>query len=149
MWKLVHNAGHKTALTFYYEPSPGAGYDMVGWAANLAKGLPDMAAGLDYILVSYYETDNNDVRPTLAEWETLFTSLHNDFPNAKFGFGEIGLDNPVTSGTLSQAESIMAYYYGLQPVIPGATWVGGDFWWYWAEDYDNASLDTTLKSIVP
>jgi hypothetical protein len=144
MWKLVHAAGHKTALTFYYEPSPGSGYDMVGWAKNLATSLPDMAAGLDYIFVSYYEVDNGNVRPTQAQWTTLFSSLHADFPNAQLGFGEVGLSNPVTSSTLSQGDSILSYYYGLKPSVPG--WVGGDFWWYWAED--ESKVDGALSTII-
>ena len=33
-----------------------------------------MATGLDKVLISYYETDNNKIRPTLAQWTTLFQS---------------------------------------------------------------------------
>jgi hypothetical protein len=144
MWQLVHAAGKQTELTFYYEPSPSSGYDMVGWAQHLAAAFPDMAAGLNEAFVSYYEVDNGNVRPSLATWTSLFGSLHQSFPNAKLGFGEIGLDNPVTSGTLSQAENIMDYYYGLQPAVPG--WVGFDGYWYYAEDA--SAIEPTLYKIV-
>jgi hypothetical protein len=131
-WQLVRAAGKKTALTLYYEPSQTvtAGYDMVPWAT---QNIPsDMKAGLDYVLVSYYESDNENVRPTLAQWTAIFQQLQAIFPNSYLGFGEVGIDNPATSATLAQAESIMKYYYTLTPQVQN--WVGGFFWWYFAED---------------
>jgi hypothetical protein len=162
LYTLAHAAGKKTALTFYYEPSPGTNYDMVGYAAHLAAAFPTtMKTGLDYVLVSYYEVNNGNVRPALTGptgWNALFASLHTSFPNAKLGFGEIGLSCPFgftgnncnTAGgpNLATTEGIANYYGTLPVVVSGATWVGGDFWWYWAEDYTNAGIETTLKSIV-
>ncbi len=134
-FSAVKAAGGKTEMTLYYEPPQTVtpGYDMIPWEENTANVPSDMHAGLDYVLVSYYETDNNGIRPTQAQWNVLFSQLAADFPNAQIGFGEIGMDNPATSSNLSQAENIMQYYYGLQfPAIP--RFVGGDFWWYFAED---------------
>jgi hypothetical protein len=147
-WQLVRAAGRKTALTLYYEPSQTVtpGYDMIPWAqANIPS---DMAAGLDYVLVSYYETDNNHIRPTLAQWTTIFQGLEAIFPNSYLGFGEIGMDNPATSSTLSTAESIMSYYYVLKPAVQN--WIGGFFWWYFAEDCVPTSkpLWSLLDSLV-
>ena len=109
-----------------------SGYDMVPWTEANFASLPDMASGLSKVLVSYYETDNDNIRPTLAEWTTLFQSLATIFPNASLGFGEVGMDKPATSATLSQAESIMTYYYTLRPGVP--SWWGGYFWWNAQED---------------
>ena len=163
MFTLAHNAGKKTALTFYYETSPGTGYDITGWAARLALSFPTMASGLDYVLISYYEVDNGNTRIAASTgcpqcWNTIFTALHTDFPNAKLGFGEIGLDCPYgltgsncsnTGGpNLATTEDIMQYYMKLNVTVSGATWIGGDFWWYWGEDYANSSLEPYLKAIV-
>jgi hypothetical protein len=147
-WQLVRAAGKKTALTLCYEPAQTvtAGYDMVPWAT---QNIPsDMAAGLDYVLVSYYETDNQGIRPTLAQWTTIFQQLQAIFPNSYLGFGEIGMDNPATSTTLAQAESIMRYYYALTPAVQN--WIGGFFWWYFAEDCVPSStpLWSVLDSVI-
>ncbi|MBV8147783.1 MAG: hypothetical protein JO092_01685 [Candidatus Eremiobacteraeota bacterium] len=145
-WKVVSAARKATVLTLYYEPprTVTAGYAMIEWARRNFAALPDMANGLDYVFISYYETDNDDIRPTPAQWSQLFGELHVIFPNAQLGFGEVGLDCPLGKTgrhcghpTLAQAESIMRYYYRLVPHLPvGARWAAGDFWWYAAEDFE-------------
>ena len=149
-WKLVASAGKQSALTLYYEPSQTVtnGYDMVTWAQKNFASLPDMANGLNKVLISYYETDNANVRPTLAQWTMIFQGLRAVFPNAAFGFGELGIDNPATSSTLAKAQSIMSYYYSLKPSV--SNWCGGGFWWYSAEDLVPYSkpLFTLLQSLV-
>jgi hypothetical protein len=107
-----------------------------------------MALGLDQVLVSYYEVDNNNVRPTLAEWTTIFQGLQTVFPNASLGFGEIGLSTPVTSATLPCAQNIMSYYYTLKPSV--SKWWGGFFWWYGQQDLVPTSqpLFALLKSSI-
>ncbi len=147
-WQLVRAAGKKTALTLYYEPAQTvtSGYDMVPWAA---QNIPsDMKAGLDYVLVSYYETGNQGIRPTLAQWTTIFLQLQAIFPNSYLGFGEVGMDNPATSSTLAQAESVMSYYYSLKPAVQN--WIGGFFWWYFAEDCvpNSTPLWSVLNSVI-
>jgi hypothetical protein len=147
-WQLVRAAGKKTAMTLYYEPPQTVtdGYDMIPWAqANIPT---DMAAGLDYVLVSYYETDNQSIRPTLAQWTAIFQQLQAIFPNSYLGFGEVGMDNLATSSTLAQAESIMQYYYSLTPQVQN--WIGGFFWWYFAEDCVPTSkpLFALLNSLI-
>jgi hypothetical protein len=149
-WKLVKAAGKKAALTLYYEPSQTvtSGYDMVTWAQKNFASLQDMAQGLDKVLISYYEVDNDNVRPTLGQWTTIFQGLQTVFPNASLGFGEIGLDNPATSSTLAKAQDIMSYYCGLKPNVPN--WWGGGFWWYGQEDLVPTSkpLFTLFKSLI-
>jgi hypothetical protein len=107
-----------------------------------------MKAGLDYVFVSYYEVDNANIRPSPEQWDALFQSLQTVFPNAKLGFGEIGMDNPVTSSDFAQAQGIMRYYYGLRPNV--RHWAGGDFWWYFAEDCvpTTQPLLATLESLT-
>src|ERR1019366_8832887 len=50
---------------------------------------PAVRAGLDYVLLSYYEGDCRGVRPSAATWTAYFQQLHALYPNALLGFGEI------------------------------------------------------------
>jgi hypothetical protein len=155
-YREVHAAGGASALTLYYEPPQTVtpGYEMVTWAQKNFASLPDMATGLNYVLVSYYEVDNKNIRPTQAQWSTIFTQLHAIFPNAKLGFGEIGLNRPFdkqSKYTLAHVEGIMDYYYTLAPALPrGTQWAGGEFWWYAAEDFEPTTrpLYAYFRSIV-
>ena len=51
---------------------------------------------------------------------------------AVLGFSEVGLDDAATHSTLSQAASIMNYYYSLPITLP--YYIGFYGWWYGAED---------------
>jgi hypothetical protein len=133
MYNTVISAGESPAITLYYEPpqTVTSGYNMIPWEETYIPAA--MHNGLKYVFVSYYETDNDNFRPSRTEWDAIFKRLAADFPNAKVGFGEIGMDNPVGSGTLVKAENIFRYYQGLSfPDIPRYTRAG--FWWYGAED---------------
>jgi hypothetical protein len=148
-WKAMRAAGAATALTLYYQPpqTVSRGYDMIPWAQNNFAALSDMADSLTYVFISYYETDNRGIRPTVQQWSQLFTQLHAIFPNAELGFGEVGMDCPVGSHrlkcrrqTLALAESIVQYYYTMTPALPpGTQWALGGFWWYAAEDFEPTS----------
>jgi hypothetical protein len=92
-----------------------------------------MHSGLRYVLVSYYESGNRNIRPTHAEWTSIFHTLAHDFPNASIGFGEIGMSHPISQQSLAKAEDIFSYYQTLSfPNVPSYTRAG--FWWYSAED---------------
>jgi hypothetical protein len=88
--------------------------------------------GLDYVFLSYYEDDCKGIRPGRAAWTRYFEQLHALYPHARLGFGEIGMNAPATSRTIRRAASLMRYYYGLPIRLP--YFVGGYFWWYYAED---------------
>jgi len=86
-YDIVKTQGKTAELTLYYnkdcwsQPSN----EMFTWAQ---KNIPDrMKQGLDYVLVSFYEDDCNNIKP---DWQQVFSQLHNMFPNAKIGFGETG-----------------------------------------------------------
>ena len=122
-YDLVKARGGRTALTLYYNedcwtyPSE----EMFTWAdANIPA---DMKQELDYVLVSYYEEDCNNLRP---DWPTVFERLAAMFPNSKIGFGETG-----TSIDADKADTINRYY-PLQ--IDQPNYIGGYFWWYFKED---------------
>jgi hypothetical protein len=68
-YKVVTRAGGRTALTLAYEPgcAGGASHDMWTWAV---RNIPAaMKQGLDYVLISYYEEDCGNYRPTQAQWD--------------------------------------------------------------------------------
>lgn len=112
-----------TALTLYYNEDCWSSPDneMFAWAeANVPQSMRD---GLDYVFVSYYEDDCNDLQP---DWPSVFTQLAQMFPDAKLGFGECG-----TLDGGAKAEFVMRYY-GTQ--IDEPSFVGGYFWWYFLQD---------------
>jgi hypothetical protein len=133
MYRAVSQRGYRTALTLYYQPPKTVtrGYDMISWEERYVPA--SMRAGLDYVFISYYETDNAGIRPAPSRWDALFRRLAIDFPNARVGFGEIGMDKPIDAASLSKARSIFGYYQGLEfGDVPRYTRAG--FWWNAAED---------------
>jgi hypothetical protein len=128
-YDLVKAAGGRTELTLYGCSDAGASYDMINWVkANVPSR---MLTGLDYVLVSYYEGDCGSTR---TDWQSAFDQLRQLFPTAALGFGEVGaVDRNGNSLTdPSVAGPYLQKYYGMPITTPG--YVGGCFWWYFAED---------------
>jgi len=128
---LVKAAGGRTELTLYGCSDSGAEYDMITWVqANVPARL---LTGLDYVLVSYYEGDCGAPR---TDWTGAFQQLRALFPTAGLGFGEVGYvdgsGNDIAPADEASASSYLQRYYGMQVPVPG--YVGGHFWWYFAED---------------
>jgi hypothetical protein len=149
-YRIVHRAGRPTALTLYDDIGCGDGPGEQGpvrWSrSRLGTGL---RSGLDYVLLSYYETQCHDRRPSAAAWTELFRRLHALFPNARIGFGEIGLPKRATSGTRATARSIIRRYYRLDLHLPYV--FAGCFYWYFAEDmvpWRRSPLYPTLRRAV-
>jgi hypothetical protein len=134
MYDIVNRQGLATELTLYYQVPQWVtpGYDMIAWERRYVP--PSMHQGLRYVLVSYYEAGNYGARPTVAQWDKIFTQLAADFPNATVGFGEIGMAAPIAdSATLADAQNIFSYYMAIAP--PGVKrFTRAGFWWYAAED---------------
>ena len=82
-----------------------------------------MVQNLDYVFVSYYEDDCNDLQP---DWPVVFKRLAEKFPKSKIGFGEVG-----TLNKANKAEFINRYY---KLKITEPNYVGGYFWWYYKQD---------------
>lgn len=119
----VETAGGTTALTLYLNQDCWSSPDneMFAWAeANVS---PTVRAGLDYVLVSYYEDDCNGLQP---DWPAVFAQLAAMFPDARLGIGECG-----TLDAAAKAEMIQRYY-GME--IDAPAFVGGWFWWYFRQD---------------
>jgi hypothetical protein len=130
-YDLVVARGGHTALTLYGCSDSGQTYDMVTWAeANVPAR---MRTGLDYVLVSYYAGDCGVAR---SDWPSAFLELRSLFPYAGLGFGEVGYvdenGQDLALGDEAAAAAYLREYYGMQIPIPG--YVGGHFWWFFAED---------------
>lgn len=125
--------GGRTALTLYYNIGCGDGPGELDPLAFSRAYVPrSVRDGLGYVLLSYYEDACHGIRPSAGTWTAYFRKLHALYPRARVGFGEIGMNSPVTAKTLSSAKSLVRYYYGLAVRLP--YYVGGYFWWYFAED---------------
>lgn len=132
-YAVVRQFGVRTALTLYENAGCGDGPRELSPIAWSKRYLPaSLRDGLAYVLLSYYEAQCRGLRPGATAWTRRFVALHRLFPNALLGFGEIGLPEPATSSTRGDAASLISYYYGLR--IPLRYYIGGGFYWYFAED---------------
>jgi hypothetical protein len=132
-YRVVAARGLRTALTLYYNDGCGDGPGELGPLAFSRRYVPEYVRdGLSYVFVSYYPDQCGYARPSVSVWTRFFTALHELYPRALVGFGEIGLSDPVTTATLEYAKAEIAYYYGLRVPLP--YYMGGYFWWYYAED---------------
>jgi hypothetical protein len=149
-YDAVHGAGRQTALTLYENHGCGDGpgeLSPAAWSRRyLSKRVRD---GLNDVLLSYYEPQCHSIRPTAEQWTARFRVLHRVFPDAKVGFGEVGMPRPATANTRKRAASIVRYYYGLD--LPLRSFIGGDFYWYYVEDmtpWRHAPLWRTLRATI-
>ena len=138
-YDIAKGQGRQTALTLYYNQDCWSkrSNEMFTWAqANIPER---MKQGLDYVLVSYYEEDCNNLKP---DWNTVFKKLSVMFPNSRIGFGEVG-----TSKDARKAEYLQRYY-ALKPPVPN--YVGGHFWWYYKQDMvpHTKALWNTLNTAI-
>jgi hypothetical protein len=132
-YDAVAARGLPAALTLYYNVGCGDGAGELGPLAFSRRYVPAaVRRGLRYVFVSYYPDECGNRRPSARTWTRFFAALHGLYPRARAGFGEIGLTEPVTARTLGYARAEIAYYYGLRVPLP--YYVGGYFWWYYAED---------------
>jgi hypothetical protein len=134
-WQYIHGLGLKTELTPYmFRPGDQTGdyATMEGWLDKYVCNHADMKTGLDYVLVSYYDDDNGGQHEA---WTTMFDNLLTRFPASQLGFGECGFGLPQSAGTVFDQR--VDEYYKMPKY--NASYVGGYFWWYWAEDCKSTS----------
>lgn len=133
----VADAGGATALTLYaneYGPDHCGDGDSELTPVQYSKWYVPKAVrdGLTDVFESYYPTQCGNTYPTDAQVATEMRKLHALYPNARLGFGEVGLPRPVTGRTLVTGEAVMRWAYGLDPGL--SYYIGGYFWWYAYED---------------
>jgi hypothetical protein len=149
-YAVVVAAHAPTALTFFYEGEPSdpnncistanGGNDMFTWITThfhlhlpprqRPPGTETMRLGVNYILVSWYPEQCNDLQP---DWSAIFAQLAAIFPNSKLGFGELGTATP-QGGSPYEVNLINQFYPLAQHVQLPASYIGGYFWWYFAEE---------------
>jgi hypothetical protein len=121
--RLVKEKKMKTALTLYYNEDcwEKPENEMFTWVNN---NIPDdIKKYLDYVFVSYYEDDCNELQP---DWQPVFDSLHVLFPGSYLGIGECGTKYK------DKKEKYIKRYYNMNINTPD--YVGGYFWWYFRQD---------------
>jgi hypothetical protein len=138
-YKIIKSKGKKTAVTLYYNKNcwENSKNEMFYWVNTNMKA--NLRNGLDYVWISYYEDDCNNLQPV---WQQVFDSLHVLFPNSKIGIGECGT---LTAGNKA---AFINRYYKMNITTP--KYVGGYFWWYFKQDcvpYTNA-LWTTFNNAI-
>lgn len=171
-----------TALTFYYnddgvhygwtddkkgvdgKPAAyGRNYSMTEWAKEQKAFLPDV----DYVLLSYYEDDNDEVLPNRKKMDVTglvnrLKQLAGFFPaKTQFGFGEFApqchaCEDRRCAGCLSdQVEFINRYYIDLDLKVRNAlsrkrgwnrNYIGGYFYWYYKQDVVNQENPKTIDA---
>jgi hypothetical protein len=167
MYDAVAAQGGVTAITFFYEGEPSdpnnciasdhGGNDMFTWITNnFQLNLPaaqrpaateQIRLNLNYALISWYPDQCPGESPN---WASVYTQLAAIFPNAKVGFGELGTANPQNGSAFEISE--INTYYPLAKTLAGlpASYIGGYFWWYFAEEMVPwpGSLGLTLNQAI-
>lgn len=132
---IVKNAGGRTAITLYYN-NDSKGNNCWEKTQDNWKTWPKnfLPAGVrldtDYAFFSYY--GYKDCPGLNPSWGSDFQALEALFPNAKVGFGEIGTSS--TSAPWSVQSNLITTYYPMVDTLSDPKFVGGDFWWYYAEE---------------
>jgi hypothetical protein len=163
MYDVVSAQGGATALTFFYEGEPSepnnciaadhGGNDMFTWirqqfqlnlpANQRSSETEKIRLNVNYVLVSWYPDQCPGETPN---WPWVFGQLAGIFPNSKVGFGELGTADPQYGSSFEINE--ITQYYPMAKTISGlpASYIGGYFWWYFAEEM--VPWGTPLSSVL-
>ena len=163
MYDVVIGQGGVTALTFFYEGEPSdphncistknGGNDMFSWitqqfqlnlpASQRSVETEKIRLNVNYVLVSWYPDQCPGENPN---WPWVYTKLAEIFPNSKVGFGELGTANPQYGSSYEISE--INQYYPMAKTVAGlpASYIGGYFWWYFAEEM--VPWGTTLSNVL-
>jgi len=161
-FQAIDAAGGKTAITFFYFGEfsdrnnciPADRYEMFTWISNFlqlnmasSQRSPvneQLRLNIDYVLVSWYPDQCDNIQP---DWSAVFSKLAAIFPNSKVGFGEIGTANP-QNGSAYEVNLIKQFYPLARSTQMPASYIGGYFWWYFAEEYNNPTIMNSLINAI-
>lgn len=150
---IVKSAGGKTAITLYYNDD-SKGNNCWEKPQDYWKTWPTtflsstVRQNTDYVLFSYYPY--KDCPGLSPSWSSDFSALEGIFPNAKVGFGEIGTSS--TSAPASVQTNLIQTYYPMVNSFKDPKFVGGFFWWYYAEEmvpYTKTYWNQLNQTIAP
>ena len=133
-YDIVKKAGGKIAVTLYYNADSKGNNCYENWQDNwhtwpIQFLSPTVRNGTDYALFSYYAY--KDCPGVTPNWADDFLMLESMFPNAMVGFGEIGTPN--INDPWSVQSNIITTYYPMVNSFADPKFIGGFFWWYYAE----------------
>lgn len=133
-YRIASAARKPTALTLYYNPgcADDAAHRMFTWARTQLP--PTLRGKPTYVLISYYPSDCHGYWPSPGRWQQVFDRLHTLFPHSLVGFGEAG----TTRRSVTQAQRAALLHRYDRVRIRGDRFVGGGFWWSFAEDGSSA-----------
>lgn len=139
-----------TAVTFHCDQEKDNAYEFANRLSTTTR------SGIDYVFFSQYDIDciytgasygneasDKNGRLTPDQWANRFTKLGQLFPNAKVGFGEVGIGEQLRSSSSDTTEAeVIAHYYALGKTIQALVssrlgrdaYVGGYFYWYYSSD---------------
>lgn len=128
--QIVRAKGLTSVLTLYYNPqcADDATHEMFNWAEQ--QLTPSFRNSLPYVLLSYYPSQCNNYWPDAATWQRTFSKVSTLFAQAKLGIGEVGISDD--SGSVAAKADLANRCYGMR--VPNDRYIGGCFWWYFAED---------------
>lgn len=150
---IVKGAGGKTAITLYYNDD-SKGNNCWEKPQDYWKTWPTqflsstVLQNTDYVLFSYYPYQ--DCPGLSPSWSSDFSALEGIFPNAKVGFGEIGTSS--TGAPASVQTNLIKTYYPMVNSFKDPKFVGGFFWWYYAEEmvpYTKTYWNQLNQTIAP
>ncbi|WP_049620978.1 hypothetical protein [Frateuria defendens] len=131
---IVKGVGGKTAVTLYYnDDSKGTNCwekpqdYWKTWPTSFLSST--VRQGTDYAFFSYYPYQ--DCPGLSPSWGSDFAALESLFPNAEVGFGEIGTSS--LSAPWSVQSGLIKAYYPMVNTFTDPKFVGGFFWWNYAE----------------
>lgn len=139
-YEQVAAKGYRTALTLYENSwgpdncGDGSG-ELTPQQYSQRFLSSSVRAGINYLLLSWYPSQCSTLATPEVPRATIAAevqALHTLYPHAGIGFGELGYPDAIEATQRSAAESLIRYYYGLQ--ISESYYVGGYFWWHYAED---------------
>ncbi|MDO5046434.1 MAG: hypothetical protein Q4D84_07040 [Campylobacter sp.] len=138
-YEFISSKNGLSALTLYYTPPNFQKIEMLEWVKRyIGKKIKQ---NIDYVLVSYYEDDNDGFLP---DWKNIFDELKAAFPNSKLGIGECG--NVSKNANKSSKAAIASKYYNMPKF--NENFVGGYFWWYFVQDCVIEKNDELLFEIT-
>ncbi|EPH39289.1 hypothetical protein STRAU_7642 [Streptomyces aurantiacus JA 4570] len=163
-YDVVKEHGGRTALTLNHWSGPDCYEKAWEPTSAYARLMPErLKRGADFVLLSIYETACSPAQhPTADQIGATLVRLGKTFPRAKLGIGEVGAqrkqDGLAKDPGLAEKKRLAQRYYGMQSALEkrvGPRFVGGYFWWYYAEDAvprDRAAslwptLDRLLRSL--
>jgi hypothetical protein len=163
MYDVVASQDGATALTFFYEGEPSdphncistdnGGNDMFTWIAQQFRlnqptsqrsvETEKIRLNVNYVLISWYPDQCPGENPN---WPWVYTKLAGIFPKSKVGFGELGTAHPQYGSSYEIDE--INQYYPMAKTVAGlpASYIGGYFWWYFAEEM--VPWGTTLSNVL-